>query len=278
MAPHGREAGSDIHWSYHRTTGSLLDVLKPVSKRSLATEVYEQLKEHIVGGGVHAGDSLPSERVLAEMLKVNRGAIREGIKRLEQAGLVSVNQGGATQVLDFKRTAGLEILGALVVRGGRVDTDIARSILELRAAIGPEVARACAKRRAAGRLDEIVAAMGRHEGDLPQLQELAMEFWGEVVEGSGGLAWQLAWSSLKKSYGLVHEHLRHVLRDELQAKPDYAGLARAIRRGDEEEAAARAAAIVARGTDAVRKVLSALDSDRPASAPRARPRKARGSK
>lgn len=236
-------------------------MLRPVAKKSLATSVYEQLRDHIVSGEVRPGDALPSERVLSETLKVNRGAVREGLKRLEQAGLVAVQQGGATQVLDFRSTAGLEILGALVVRNGRVDTRVARSILELRAALGPEVARACARRRAAGELPALVERMRKAAGDLALLSDLALDFWGEVVRGSDGLAWQLAYNSMRASYGLVQGHLTHVLAAELKAVKDYAALAKAIERGDEAAAARSASTIVARGSRELAKVLEAIDRE-----------------
>ena len=74
---------------------------KPVKKKSLATAVFEQLRDRILQGKLKPGENLPSERILVERLQVNRGAVREGLKRLEQAGLVSITQGGATSVLDF---------------------------------------------------------------------------------------------------------------------------------------------------------------------------------
>src|SRR3954462_5974607 len=53
------------------------------------------------------GESLPSERRLAEVLGVSRPAVREAIKRLTQAGLVEVRQGDATTVRDFAVTRAL---------------------------------------------------------------------------------------------------------------------------------------------------------------------------
>ena len=234
-------------------------MFRPVEKKSLATAVYEQLREHIVSGEASPGSPLPSERVLSELLKVNRGAVREGLRRLEQAGLVAVSQGGATQVLDYKKSGGLEVLGALVVRDGKIDTRVARSILDLRSTLGQELARTCAKKRAAGRLDEIVEAMKAKKGDLPALQGLALQFWEEVVRGADGIAWQLAFNSMRASYGLIQEHLLHVLSEELQATREYAALARAVGRGEEEAAAKHAAAIVGLGAQAIEKVLGALD-------------------
>ena len=110
-------------------------MFKPVSRTSLADSVFAQLRDHIVSGDLRPGAALPAERILAEQLGVNRGAVREGLKRLEQAGLVAKQHGGSTRVLDFTNTGGLELLAALIVREGRLNTRIARSVLELRSAL-----------------------------------------------------------------------------------------------------------------------------------------------
>ena len=122
-------------------------MFRPVARRLLASEVFEQIRERILRGEMAAGTSLPAERVLASMLGVNRNAVREGLKRLQQAGLVAIQQGGATRVLDFKRTAGLELLATMVVGAdGSVDTGIVRGILELRTELAPIVGRLAAAR------------------------------------------------------------------------------------------------------------------------------------
>ena len=69
-------------------------MFKPIERKSLADSVYEQLRDAIVGGEFPAGSSLPSERQLREQLGVNRGALREALKRLEEArrALVALRQ------------------------------------------------------------------------------------------------------------------------------------------------------------------------------------------
>ncbi|UUY06381.1 winged helix-turn-helix domain-containing protein [Svornostia abyssi] len=52
------------------------------------------------------GDPLPSERVLAEQFGINRHAVREAIKRLQQAGLVVVSQGAPPACWTGRCTAG----------------------------------------------------------------------------------------------------------------------------------------------------------------------------
>jgi GntR family transcriptional regulator, transcriptional repressor for pyruvate dehydrogenase complex len=238
-------------------------MLKPVRKSSLSDSVFEQLRDHIVAGEVEPGEVLPAERVLAEKLGVNRQAVREGLKRLAQAGLVDIRQGGATRVRDFRQTGGLELLASMVVTTSGINTAVARSVLEMRASLGPAMARTCASRRSddvADALDDQVAVMRSVGDDLPALQELALRFWGEVVRGTRNLAYQLAYNSLDATYRQVMGHFTRLLEAELRAVDQYEALAAAIRARDEGAAAKAAEAIVAHGTAAIEDVLGALDA------------------
>jgi GntR family transcriptional regulator, transcriptional repressor for pyruvate dehydrogenase complex len=84
--------------------------LEAVNRSSLGDKVFEQLTGEIVSGRLAPGAAIPSERELSEILGVNRHVVREAVKRLEQIGLVKVAQGGRTRVLDFRQTAGLDLL------------------------------------------------------------------------------------------------------------------------------------------------------------------------
>src|ERR1700756_3455409 len=88
---------------------------RQVVRQSLSESVYLQLKDKIVRQELAAGSPLPSERELSELLGVNRGAVREAIKRLQQAQLVAVRQGGNHLVLDFHSEGGLELLPSLLL-------------------------------------------------------------------------------------------------------------------------------------------------------------------
>src|SRR5436309_9846597 len=91
--------------------------LRLVEKESLADKVFEQLTAEIVSGRSAPGSALPSERKLSETLGVNRHVVREALKRLEQVGLIRISQGGATKVLDFRRTGGLDLLAVVAEHG-----------------------------------------------------------------------------------------------------------------------------------------------------------------
>ena len=68
--------------------------LQPVTRRSVPDEVFDQVLAEVVDGGIEAGEALPSERALAEVLGVSRPAVREALQRMAQTRLVEVRQGG----------------------------------------------------------------------------------------------------------------------------------------------------------------------------------------
>ncbi len=234
-----------------------------IQKKSVATEVFDQLRGHIVSGSLPVGEALPAERILAEQLGVSRAVVREGLKRLEQAGLVSIQQGGATRVLDYRQTGGLELLGALMVAAdGTIDTAVVRGVIELRGDLGPLVARRAAARRdeeGLARLASIVGAMQQAGGDVAELQQLALDFWEAMVDCAGNVALQLAFNSLARTYSQVMEQTRDLVASEVTATDDYARTLAAVDAGDEELAAEFAAAILARGTQAFTALLATLD-------------------
>ena len=80
----------------------------------VSERVHEHLRRDILEGRLAPGAAVPSERVLAADLQANRHAVREALKRLEQAGLVRISQGGPTRVLDWRDSGGLEVLLDLV--------------------------------------------------------------------------------------------------------------------------------------------------------------------
>jgi DNA-binding FadR family transcriptional regulator len=241
-------------------------VFAPIARRLLASEVFDQLRDRILRGEMAPGATLPAERSLATLLGVNRNAVREGLKRLQQAGLVAIQQGGATRVLDFKRTAGLELLGAMVIgSNGEVDLPIVRGIVELRTALAPIIASFAAERATKTQVRSLEAAVARMEGangDTALLAPAALDFWAIVVAATDNLALELAFNSLAASYGSVLDLLHATMGDELRAVGDYAALVGAISVHDRDAAAQRATRIVARGEATFRALADRLDGGR----------------
>jgi len=237
--------------------------LTPIPRRSLSDAVFEQLRDQIVSGAMAAGSPLPAERLLCEALGVNRSSVREAMRRLQQAGLVAVRQGGASQVLDYRGSAGLDLLeNLLFTPAGDLDPEVIRSVLQMRSAIAPDAARLAARRpssKLASQLDDLVRQMKQSLSDLPRLQGLALDYWEMIVGASDNVAYRLAYNSLRRTYDKCRELLRAVLADELTDVVSYAAIASAVRRGDAAGAESRARNLMRRGESAISAALKQLE-------------------
>lgn len=173
------------------------------SPRLASDAVHERLRGQILDGELAPGEAVPSERVLAEGLGVNRHAIREALKRLQQAGLIRITHGGATRVLDWRRSGGLEVLLDLMDRGAEPPEELVRSVIEMRASIGIDAARRSAQRADASARERI-AALAEHSATAiddgrPEAIEVFIVLWGEIVDGSRNVAYRLAINSLNRA-------------------------------------------------------------------------------
>lgn len=62
--------------------------LHPLSRETLADQVYQVIIRFILRNGVEAGDRLPSERKFSELLEVSRTVVRGALARLETEGTI----------------------------------------------------------------------------------------------------------------------------------------------------------------------------------------------
>lgn len=243
--------------------------LRAVTNTSLPDKVFAQLAGEIVRGHYRPGSTLPSERTLSAVFTVNRHVVREALGRLEQLGLVSVVQGGSTRVLDFRHTAGLDLLAVLAEHADLGEGILAPlgAALEMRAGIGADVARLCARwagadvRKALVRdAEQLAAVAGGRE-----LLALDQRFWQHMIDGAGNLAYQLAFNSLMRGVGATPHLSLSWLEREL-ARSDYRRpIAAAIAAFDPDAAADAARA-------ALEPPVELMDSIRPRAGGEARRR------
>lgn len=170
----------------------------PVRRESVAEQVFRRLRDVILTGELAAGDALPAERELAARFGVNRHAVREAVKRLEQVRLVRVSQGLDTRVADWRRHAGLDVAAQLAGAPLAVPT-LTRDMLEMRACIGADAARLCAERAddaARAEVVDIAEAYARIGADVDELAAANVGLWRAIVLGSRNVAYLLAFNSL----------------------------------------------------------------------------------
>ena len=249
---------------YDKLTTMEKMTFQAVRRQSLSDSVYTQLRNKIVDRELAPGSELPAERVLSETFGVNRGAVREAIKRLQQAGLVEVRQGGVSRVLDYCEEGGLELLPSLLThRDGRLNGTVVRSIMAMRSALAPDIAAAAARKADASladRLDALIARMLDDCDDLGALQAHALAFWKLLVDNSGNIAFRLSFNSMNKTYAHVREVLAAVLEGEFRDVANLTAIATAVRKGDAETARKAGRRHVEIGRVALDKALDAMDS------------------
>lgn len=70
-----------------------MNIFNPPRQRRLSQEIFRQIKEAILNGHYKLGERLPSETALCETFEVGRPVIREGLRFLENSGLIFVRSG-----------------------------------------------------------------------------------------------------------------------------------------------------------------------------------------
>jgi GntR family transcriptional regulator, transcriptional repressor for pyruvate dehydrogenase complex len=92
--------------------------VEPTSRNSnIADTIFTDIRRQILGGALNAGERLAGERELAQQYGTNRNTLREAVRKLEQARLVTVRHGQGVTVADFRKTGTLELLSPFVVSG-----------------------------------------------------------------------------------------------------------------------------------------------------------------
>ena len=238
--------------------------LQPVNRRSVPDEVFDQVLDEVVDGEIVAGESLPSERRLAEVLGVSRPAVREALQRMAATRLVEVRHGGATTVRDFKRYAGLDLLPRLLVRRGELDPDVARSVLEARLAVGPAVAALAAKRGGPvleAALTDTLERLTATDDDVER-QVHALAFWDQVVDAADSMVFRLMFNSLRAAYEPALEALAPLMAEEVGQVHAYGVLVAAIGAEDPETAKVAADRVLRPATESLLSALAALEEEK----------------
>ena len=243
--------------------------IEPVARVSLPDAVFDQLADQILSQRLLAGQPLPSERELARAFGVNRGAVREALKRLAQTGLIEQRQGGGTTVLDFRQRASLDLLPRLLfAEDGEPNLLVARSIMEMRAALAPDIARLCAVRATPEQVEQLRALIEQMRAaaepeDMDRLQLLNLELWELLVSGSDNIAYRLAFNTLRQTYERIREALVVALADELRAVDSCAALVEAVAAKDDPRAHDIARTLIERGSAGVMAALELLSALEP---------------
>ncbi len=175
----------------------------PIKKRRAVEQVAEALRNAILDGHIEPGQTLPSERHLAEQFGVNRGTVREAISRLEVLGLVEVRHGGGARVCNFLVTAGLQLLPFLLAPGGSLDLHVLRDLLELRVMVLGWTAQQAAEsigEQGLEHIEDLVDRMESAQTDHASLKVLDYDFFDGLVALTGNRVLRLISNVIRKVY------------------------------------------------------------------------------
>ncbi len=224
-----------------------MSLVGPAETRS--AEIHRVLRTAILDGSYGPDAALPSERVLSDELGASRHAVREALKRLQQAGLISISQGGSTRVRDWRRHGGLDLMLALGAEGELPPEGLGlmRSLFEMRASIGADAARLAALRADAAARAEIEArAAALAATDDPAARTAIYDvLWDRIIDAADNLAYRLALNTLVAGQRVLPLDVSTV-GAEIVDGPAVLTLARAIADADADRAHAAARELLQR--------------------------------
>lgn len=89
----------------------MIEKFEPLQvKGTMSTKIVNIIKENLLNGNLKAGDKLPKESELIDILGVSRTPLREAIKILESIGIVEIRRGEGMFITDEISHGGLNPL------------------------------------------------------------------------------------------------------------------------------------------------------------------------
>ena len=181
--------------------------LEPIQRETVMSMVAHRIEQLVRSGDLKAGDRLPSEPDLAQMLRVSRGSLREALKGLMYLGLIKSRAGDGTYIQSsLSRVLNQHFQWMILL-----DEVKHLEIYELRKIIEPDAAALAAKRATRGDIECLEAALdGLAEGrGNPELfHAFDVQFHDALAQASGNAAIQ---TTMRMLYHATSEARKAVL-------------------------------------------------------------------
>jgi GntR family transcriptional repressor for pyruvate dehydrogenase complex len=188
---------------------SLKSDFEVVRKNKVYEEVAQQI-ERLILKKLRPGDKLPSERELAEMLKVSRSSIRDAIRGLELRGLVEPRQGAGTIVRETAAEPTPNPFASALKRR----KEMVSELLDFRKMLEPPLAARAATHASTDEISELEEILQRQEAKQSQGEPAVAEdaeFHYSVALASGN-------SVVLKVLDIIMDLLRDTRERSLQVE------------------------------------------------------------
>jgi GntR family transcriptional repressor for pyruvate dehydrogenase complex len=204
--------------------------------RDLTRTLVARLKEMIVQQALTPGCKLPPERELARQFEVNRGAIRQAMKRLDVMGIVRQRAGDGTYLTGEASTTLNAPLEFLLM----VDEITFAELFEARRVVEPELASRAATRRTAEELAALEASVEEmkhavQSGSIDDIAANDRRFHELIWKAAGNRVFQRMFAPLHQTI-IRGFAISSTLRDYDAAVAAHAGILEGIRNADPEKA------------------------------------------
>jgi GntR family transcriptional regulator, transcriptional repressor for pyruvate dehydrogenase complex len=215
---------------------AIAGVLRPRDKESVVQSVVNRILDLIRTGMLRAGDRLPSERELIDILAISRPSLREALRALSMLGVIESRHGGGAFVTDLEARTLLKPLDFFLAlsEANLADAFESRRIVEL------EIVRRAARAATAEDLDDLEGIVAAHEkvlNDPVGFRILDSRFHAKLSAAAGNVVLE------RLAYGLYNMGLdlrrRATENPELisQSTADHARIVEAILAHDPGRAA-----------------------------------------
>jgi DNA-binding FadR family transcriptional regulator len=163
---------------------------RPRSRRPvrLASIVVEELAHDIIGGQLPEGSPIPTEDALCRQFGFSRTVMREGLKLLEERGLIRVEQGRGTTVQSRESWNLIDPDVLRIALEYDENAQLLDSIVTVRRLLETAMTRDAARRLTKDELAALQANLDTMEeliDDYPHFQQLDQAFHRTLLSASG---------------------------------------------------------------------------------------------
>ena len=185
---------------------AMKETFAPIKKRPAYALVFEAIERKILAGDLEVGAALPTEHELCEQFGVQRSTVREGVRLLEQSGLVRREGGKRLHVVRPRSSEEAERARRGLTRHGVSFAEVWESMLM----VLPQIARKAAMRSepATHEALEAITARLREATEALEIVELTGAYYEAMTKAVGNRLLDVVLKSMNK---LTHPSLLAVV-------------------------------------------------------------------
>lgn len=119
-----------------------MGLFKSVKSGNISELIARQIKSAILNGTMKPGDRLPPERDMAEQFQTSRVSVREALKRLEAAGLLTIKRGSGVYASGISSKPMTDSLSSIL----KIQKTSIHELIEARIIFEPHIVRLATER------------------------------------------------------------------------------------------------------------------------------------